>query len=246
MYDLVLRLKKGDQVLDELKTYFGMRKIHVEWGQVYLNNRPYYQRLILDQGYWVEGLYTVTSVEELRRMWNLPRPLALMVPVSISKIEDPYFYYFCDKLGLLVWSEMPACYEYDVEGAERLRREWTEAVLRDRSHPCIIAWVPINESWGVDQLAGKVMPEATAHLMALYYHTKSLDPTRLVVSNDGWEQALTDMLTIHEYTQDACDLKRRYVAFRQNRHQKAFSHNRLLLPEFDYDGVPILLRNSVV
>ncbi|NLJ87134.1 MAG: glycoside hydrolase family 2 [Firmicutes bacterium] len=242
LYDLVLRLKKGDQVLDELKTYFGMRKIHVERGQVYLNNRPYYQRLILDQGYWVEGLYTVTSVEELRRDVELTKAMGFNGTRKHQKIEDPYFYYFCDKLGLLVWSEMPACYEYDVEGAERLRREWTEAVLRDRSHPCIIAWVPINESWGVDQLAGKVMPEATAHLMALYYHTKSLDPTRLVVSNDGWEQALTDMLTIHEYTQDACDLKRRYVAFRQNRHQKAFSHNRLiLLPEFDYDGAPILV-----
>ena len=242
LYDLVLRLKSGDIVVDELKTYFGMRKIHVDRGQVYLNNKPYYQRLVLDQGYWVEGLYTVTSVEELKKDVELTKAMGFNGARKHQKIEDPYFYYYCDKLGLLVWSEMPACYEYDVAGAEALRREWTEAVMRDRNHPCIIAWVPINESWGVDQLAWKVMPEAVAYLMGLYYQTKSLDPTRLVVSNDGWEQALTDMLTIHEYTQDACDLRERYEAFKQNRHKKAFSHGRpIILPEFDYDGAPILV-----
>ncbi len=242
LYDLVLRLKSGDEVLDELSTYFGMRKVHVDRGQVYLNNKPYYQRLVLDQGYWVEGLYTVTSVEELKKDVELTKAMGFNGARKHQKIEDPYFYYYCDKLGLLVWSEMPACYEYDVLGAEALRREWTEAVMRDRNHPCIIAWVPINESWGVDQLGSKNTPEAAAHLMGLYYQTKSLDPTRLVISNDGWEQALTDMLTIHEYTQDACDLKRRYEAFKQNRHQKAFSHGRcIILPEFDYDGAPILV-----
>jgi beta-galactosidase/beta-glucuronidase len=242
LYDLVLRLKAGDKVLDELKTYFGMRKVHVEQGQVYLNNRPYYQRLILDQGYWVEGLYTAPSMEALRRDVELTKAMGFNGTRKHQKIEDPYFYYFCDKLGLLVWSEMPACYEYDVEGAERLRREWTEAVLRDRNHPSIVAWVPINEGWGVDQLKGRVMPEATAHLMGLYYQTKSLDPTRLVVSNDGWQHAKTDMLTIHEYIQDAYDLGQRYEAFKGNRHKTAFSHGLpILLPEFDYDGAPILV-----
>ena len=242
LYDLVVRLKSGDKTLDEIKTYFGMRKIHAERGQVYLNNRPYYQRLILDQGYWVEGLYTVTSIDELRKDVELTKAMGFNGARKHQKIEDPYFYYFCDKLGLLVWSEMPACYEYDVAGAERLRQEWTKAVLRDRNHPSIIAWVPINESWGVDQLSHKVMPEAVAHLVSLYYQTKSIDPTRLVVSNDGWEHALTDMLTIHEYTQDACDLRARYEIFKQNRHAKAFSHGRpTLLAEFDYDGAPILV-----
>ena len=242
LYDLVLRLKAGDKVLDELKTYFGMRKVHVQHGQVYLNNRPYYQRLILDQGYWVEGLYTAPSMEALRRDVELTKAMGFNGTRKHQKIEDPYFYYFCDKLGLLVWSEMPACYEYDVEGAERLRREWTEAVLRDRNHPSIVAWVPINEGWGVDQLKGRVMPEATAHLMGLYYQTKSLDPTRLVISNDGWQHAKTDVLTIHEYIQDACDLGQRYEAFKGNRHKTAFSHGLpILLPEFDYDGAPILV-----
>ncbi|NLA59244.1 MAG: glycoside hydrolase family 2, partial [Firmicutes bacterium] len=242
LYDLVLRLKAGDRVLDEISTYFGMRKVHVDRGQVYLNNRPYYQRLVLDQGYWVEGLYTAPSIEALKKDVELTKAMGFNGARKHQKIEDPYFYYYCDKLGLLVRSEMPACYEYDVTGAEALRREWTEAVLRDRNHPCIIAWVPINESWGVDQLFSKDMPAAVSHLMGLYYQTKSLDPTRLVVSNDGWQHALTDMLTIHEYTQDACDLRRRYEGFKENRHKTAFSHGRpILLPEFDYDGAPILV-----
>ena len=242
LYDLVLRLKCGDKVLDELKTYFGMRKVHIDRGQVYLNNKPCYQRLILDQGYWVEGLYTAPSAEALKKDVELTKAMGFNGARKHQKIEDPYYYYYCDKLGLLVWSEMPACYEYDVAGAEALRREWTEAVLRDRNHPCIIAWVPINESWGVDQLSRKVMPDPVFYLMGLYYQTKSLDPTRLVVSNDGWEHAVTDMLTIHEYTQDAGDLRRRYEAFKQNRHKTAFSHGRhTILPQFDYDGVPILV-----
>ncbi|NLK08162.1 MAG: glycoside hydrolase family 2 [Firmicutes bacterium] len=242
LYDLELKLKAKDKVVDQLTAYFGMRKVHIERGQVYLNNRPYYQRLILDQGYWVEGLYTVTSIEELKKDVELTKAMGFNGTRKHQKIEDPYFYYYCDKIGLLVWSEMPSCYEYTVEGAEALRREWTEAVMRDRNHPSIIAWVPINESWGVDKIMSKDMSTARAHLMGLYYQTKSIDPTRLVISNDGWEQALTDMLTIHEYTQDADELKRRYEDFKQNRHKAAFSHGRVtLLPEFEYDGAPILV-----
>lgn len=242
LYDLILRLKVNGNVMDEVKTYFGMRKIHTEHGQVYLNNKPYYQRLVLDQGYWPEGIYTAPSMEAIRKDVELTKAMGFNGARKHQKIEDPYYYYFCDKLGLLVWSEMPACYEYDEEGAARLRREWTEAVLRDRSHPSIIAWVPINEGWGVDQIRVKKKPEAVAHLMSLYYLTRSLDNTRLVVSNDGWQHAKTDMLTIHEYTQDAADLRRRYLEFRKNRHKAAFSPRLpILLPEFEYTGMPILV-----
>ena len=89
------------------------------------------------------------------------------------------------------------------------------------------------------------MPEATAHLMGLYYQTKSLDPTRLVVSNDGWQHAKTDMLTIHEYTQDKCDLKERYEAFREIDTRLPLYGLPILLPDFNYDGAPILVTEFV-
>lgn len=242
LYDLTLRLRVGDEVIDEIQTYFGMRKVHLEHGQVHLNNRPYFQKLVLDQGYWPEGLYTAPSVEAIRKDVELTKAMGFNGARKHQKIEDPYYYYFCDKLGLLVWSEMPAVYEYSEEGAENLRREWAQAVLRDRNHPCIIAWVPVNESWGVDQLREEVNPQAEAHLMALYYQTKSLDATRLVVSNDGWQHAKTDMVTIHEYTQDADDFRARYLRFRENRHMAAFSHRLpILLPGYDVGNAAILV-----
>lgn len=242
LYDLTLRLRRGGEVVDEVKTYFGMREIHAARGQIFLNNRPLYQRLVLDQGYWPEGLYTAPSVDAIRRDVELTKAMGFNGARKHQKIEDPYYYYFCDRLGLLVWSEMPACYEYSEAGAANLRQEWAAAVQRDRNHPSIIAWVPINESWGVDQLKGYAHRQAEAHLMALYYETHSLDGTRLVVSNDGWQQARTDLLTIHEYTQDAADLRARYARFRANRHAAAFSHRLpILLPDHEYDGAPILV-----
>ncbi|MGI6543977.1 MAG: glycoside hydrolase family 2 protein [Limnochordia bacterium] len=242
LYDLTIRVKVAGEVVDEVGTYFGMRKVHAERGQVFLNNRAYYQRLVLDQGYWEEGLYTAPTHEAIRQDVEQTKAMGFNGARKHQKIEDPYYYYYADKLGLLVWSEMPACYEYDEEGAERLRREWIQAVKRDRNHPCIIAWTPLNESWGVDQLQRRKQTQIISYMLELYHLTKSLDPTRLVISNDGWQHALTDLLTIHEYTQDPTDLKRRLEAFSQNPHAAVFSHGvYTLLQEFPYNGAPILV-----
>jgi len=242
LYDLVLTLKHEGQVVDEIKTYFGMREVTSRHGQVYLNGRACYQRLVLDQGYWDEGIYTPLSIDDLKKDVELIKSLGFNGVRKHQKIEDPYFYYYCDKLGLLVWSEMPACYEYSEAGASNLRREWTEAVIRDRNHPSIIAWVPINESWGVDQLTRTMDPRIIAYLESLYYHTRSLDHTRLVVSNDGWQHGTTDLVTIHEYTQNASELTRRYQAFSDNPNATTFSHNLpTLLAGFDLTDQPIIV-----
>lgn len=242
LYDLVLCLRRGDETVDEVKTYFGMRKVHVADGQFFLNNRRYYQRLVLDQGYWAEGLYTAPSAESIRRDVELIKAMGFNGVRKHQKIEDPYFYYYCDKLGLLVWSEMPAAYEFSEEGARSVMYEWQAAVRRDRNHPCIVAWVPLNESWGVDVLNERTCPRAEAHLMALYYATHALDGTRPVISNDGWHQVRTDIVTIHEYTQDADDLAARLRRFLEDSHYVAFSHDRpVLLPGYEVDGAAILL-----
>lgn len=242
LYDLEVRVYRDGRVVDAVRTYFGMRKVHVADGVFYLNNRRYYQRLILDQGYWKEGLYTAPSAEALRRDVELTKAMGFNGARKHQKIEDPYFYYYCDKLGLLVWSEMPAMYEYSEVGAQNLISEWQRAVLRDRSHPCIVAWVPTNESWGVDQLTRRSYPRAEAHLMTAYYATHALDGTRPVVSNDGWQHALTDLVTIHEYTQEWEELKARQEAFLNNPLATTFTHgNPTLLPGYDNSDAPILV-----
>lgn len=242
LYDLVVRLLKDGQVIDEVRTYFGMRKVEVVGNEFFLNNRRYYQRLVLDQGYWREGLYTAPSVDALRRDVELTKAMGFNGARKHQKIEDPYYYYYCDRLGLLVWSEMPAAYEYTERGGQNVLAEWQRAVLRDRSHPCIVAWVPVNEGWGVDQLKSRVHGRAEAHLLALYYATHALDGTRPVISNDGWQHAQTDLITIHEYTQDWEQLGANIAAYLADPSATTFTHGlRTLLPGYEDQKAPILI-----
>lgn len=245
LYDLKITLSKSGTVLDTVSTYFGMRKIETRGNKIYLNNQPYYLRMVLDQGYWPDGIYTPEKVEDFEWDVKFMKDCGFNGVRKHQKIEDPYFYYYCDKLGLLVWAEMPSRYIYDETGAMNIVNEWQRVVRRLYNFPSIMAWVPMNESWGVEQLREGEHRRAQAHLDALYYLTKSLDDTRLVVSNDGWQQATTDLITIHEYTQDHADLTRRYEKWKSDRNEAdgpAFSHRfPILLPGYEYKGQPILI-----
>lgn len=208
LYDVVVDLTGPDgTVRDSVQTYVGMRKIEVRDGRVYLNGRHLYQRLVLDQGYFPGGLLTAASDKELRRDIELAKELGFNGARKHQKVEDPRWLYWADKLGFLVWSEMPSAYRYSPVMVERVAREWTSVVARDRSHPCIVTWVPMNESWGVPQLSS--VPEQRELLLALYHLTRALDRTRPVVSNDGWEHALTDICAVHDY-RDAQALRADY------------------------------------
>jgi beta-galactosidase/beta-glucuronidase len=245
LYDVKFTLLKGERVLDEVQTYTGMRKVHAEKGRIYLNNEPYYLRMVLDQGFWPEGVYTAPSVEAIRYDVDMTKKFGFNGARKHQKFEDPYYYYFCDKLGLLVWGEMPAPYIYDEEVCQNITAEWQRLVIQHYNHPSLMAWVPVNESWGVDQLTQPQHaddPRLVHYMVMLYHLTKSLDPTRLVVGNDGWHQAETDIVAIHDYTQDADDLGRKYAAFKQDRHSRAFTHgHQILLSGYRYQGQPIMI-----
>jgi hypothetical protein len=123
-------------------------------------------------------------------------------------VEDPRFLYWCDRLGLMVWGEMANAYTFSPDAISHLTREWIEAVERDRSHPCIIAWVPFNESWGVPNLENDASQRS--YVQTLYHLTKALDPTRPVIGNDGWEHVVGDIWGIHDYALDGDTLRERY------------------------------------
>ena len=196
------------ELIDTVRSYTALRSVGTTGGHFMLNGRPYYLRLVLDQGYWPDTGLTPPSDEALRRDVELVKAMGFNGVRKHQKLEDPRFLYWADTLGLVVWGEMPSAYRFTNPAIERLTREWMDAIERDYSHPCIITWVPFNESWGVPDLPAIA---AQRHwVQALYHLTRTLDTTRPVVGNDGWESAATDIVGIHDYDADAARLARRY------------------------------------
>lgn len=209
LIDARVRLLRGDEVLDEVLSYTALRNVSVEQRHFMLNGRPFYMRMVLDQGYWPESVMTAPSDAALRRDIELIKAMGFNGVRLHQKIECPRFLYWADVLGLLVWEEMPAAYRFTDRSVQRLIREWTEVVNRDYSHPCIAVWVPFNESWGVPDLIEKATHRSC--VQALYHLTKTLDSTRPVIGNDGWESTATDIVGIHDYDDDPKRLSERYA-----------------------------------
>jgi beta-galactosidase/beta-glucuronidase len=203
-----IQLVRGSEVIDHLQSYTAIRSISTQRERLLLNGRPFNMRLVLDQGYWPESFLTAPSDEALKRDVELAKEMGFNGVRKHQKIEDPRYLYWADKLGLLVWEEMPSAYRFTARAIRRTIKEWTEAIERDASHPCIVMWVPFNESWGVPDLA--TVPATRDAVAALYHLTKTLDPTRLVIGNDGWESSATDVIGMHDYDGDPKHLRVRY------------------------------------
>lgn len=203
------------ELVDEARSYTALRSIGVQGDRFVLNGRPYLLRMILDQGYWPDTGLTAPDDEALRTDVELVKAMGFNGVRKHQKIEDPRYLYWSDKLGLLVWEEMPSAYRFTKSSVERLAREWIEVIDRDISHPCIVAWVPFNESWGVPDLPDS--PAQRHYVQALYHLTKTLDPTRPVIGNDGWESVATDIIGIHDYEGEPERIVRRYGAEEQAR-----------------------------
>jgi beta-galactosidase/beta-glucuronidase len=198
------------QLVDQVTSYAALRTFAVDGDRLVLNGRPYPLRMVLDQGYWPESGLTPPDDAALKRDVELTRAMGFNGARKHQKIEDPRYLYWADRLGLLVWEEMPSAYRFTPESIQRVTRQWLEVLKRDISHPCIIAWVPFNESWGVPNLPESV-PEQN-YVQALYHLTKTIDPTRPVIGNDGWESVTTDIIGIHDYDHRIKSLQERYQA----------------------------------
>ncbi|PZE20052.1 glycoside hydrolase family 2 protein [Paenibacillus xerothermodurans] len=245
LFDVTLTLKQDDQTLDQLQSYFGLRKIHTEHGMVYLNNKPYYQKLVLDQGYWPEGLLTAPSDEALRKDVELAKAMGFNGCRKHQKVEDPRFLYWADRLGFLVWGECPASPSYSTDAVGRLTREWMEIMERDFNHPSLVAWVPLNESWGVPLVSHDRQQQH--HSLAMYHLIKSLDPTRPVISNDGWELTQSDICAVHNYNHGEPEETDKYAYFKQSLSTKEHilrsrpARRGVYANGFSHRGEPILL-----
>lgn len=239
LIDVEVTLIHDGKKYDTVSTYFGMRKIHVCGEEIYLNNSPLYQRLVLDQGYWPEGLMTAPSDEAIRRDVEMTKGLGFNGARKHQKIEDPRYYYWADKLGLLVWGEMPSNYDFTPEGQRMLLSELQAFVRRDYNHPCIVTWIPFNESWGVHEIAGDSRQKS--FVKAVYYLLRSLDESRLVGSNDGWEQLeLTDFCGIHDYDISPENFATRYMDIEKTM-RGSVNFKPIYAAGEQYNGVPVLI-----
>jgi len=203
LYDLVAVLKLGGRTIDRVESYFGMRKISLGkddkgFTRLLLNNQPYFQFGPLDQGFWPDGLYTAPTDEALRFDIEMTKKLGFNLARKHVKIEPERWYYWCDKLGLLVWQDMPSGDNYirpnepditrSTESGQEFEQELKALVQGRGNHPCIVMWVPFNEGWGQWE---------TARIVA---QLKQLDPSRLVNNASGWtDRGVGDVNDLHKY-----------------------------------------------
>jgi beta-galactosidase/beta-glucuronidase len=228
--------------VDSVQSYFGLRSVGIANGRFLLNDRPVFVRSVLEQGYWPKSHLTAPSADALKHEVELIKSLGFNAVRIHQKIEDPRFLYWADHLGLMVWGEIANAYEYNAQAVDRLTREWLSAVKRDRSHPCIVTWVPINESWGVSDIA--IRRDQQDFATSLYYLTKAIDQTRPVISNEGWEHTISDIWGFHDYTQFKAHLAERYgtrEAIERTLTEMRPTRKRLLLRPEDRRGQPVML-----
>ena len=199
LYDVVFELKDAaGKTVDRAESYFGMRKIHTEGNKIYLNNEPYYQRLVLDQGFYPDGIWTAPSDEALKRDIELSMAAGFNGARLHQKVFEERFYYWADKLGYLTWGEAPSwgLDANDVEAARNFISEWRNLVVRDMNHPSLVTWTPFNEEFWPDET------QYPRFVTDIYTLTKQLDPSRPINTVSGGIHIKTDIWTEHHYEQD--------------------------------------------
>jgi Beta-galactosidase/beta-glucuronidase len=207
LYDLSFELEKDNKVIDSVTSYFGLRKISWDDNAILINNIPVFQRLVLDQGFYPDGIYTAPTDEDLKKDIEISMGLGFNGARMHEKVFDPRYIYWADKLGYMVWGEH-ANWGLDITtpiGLERFLPEWVEAVERDFNHPSIVGWCPFNETWDTNGTR-----QDNEVLKNIYLVTKSLDNTRPVIDTSGNYHVITDIFDIHDYEQAPEVFKARY------------------------------------
>lgn len=242
LYDVKVLLSEGNHVVDTIYSYFGLRDICCKNGQILLNGRPLFERLVLDQGYWKDSGPTPPDEEALIKDIDQTLALGYNGVRKHQKVEDERYLYWADKKGLLVWSEMGASYEFCDDAIADFTKQWMEVVRDNYNHPSIITWTPFNESWGIREIMTNQKEQALTE--AIYYLTKSFDLMRPVIVNDGWEHTISDIITLHDYTADGEEFYHRYSSFFEQmmRNELYPGGARAAFADgFAYKGQPIMI-----
>ena len=242
LYDARFTLYKDGKPVDRVGSYFGMRKIETDEKGIRLNNSPIYLKMILAQNYWAHSGYTMPDEAAAERDIAFAKAAGFNGLRIHQKIEDERFLALCDTEGMLIWGEFPAAYEFCDVAVKRTVAEWTDALVQQYNHPSIIAWVPFNESWGLPGVFTD--PAMQQFTCGIYGLTKAYDPMRPVITNDGWEHTVSDIITLHDYDGVVETMDKRYAdglkAILDNRvahgnYKYAFAQG------YSYKGQPIII-----
>lgn len=207
LHDVEFTLAREGVKSDVVKSYFGMRDISIEGNKVLINGKSVFQRLVLDQGFYPDGIYTAPTDAALKKDIELSLAMGFNGGRLHQKVFEPRFLYWADKLGYMVWGEYPSwgLDSTHVEALERVLPEWMECLERDFNHPSIVGWCPFNET-----------PNNARHslLRTVYLATKAIDPTRPVIDASGYLHVETDIFDVHDYEQDPVKMAARYDDFK--------------------------------
>lgn len=240
LYDLKLELVDNTRVIDSVSSYAGLRKFHIEGNTFYLNDKPIFLRFVLDQGFYPDGIWTAPSDAALKADIELSIAVGFNGARLHQKVFEERFHYWADKLGYLTWAEFAdwgGAHSFaNPQGVLNLEGEWRDAVLRDRNHPSILAWTPLNETRGAASSQYEAYSRSVYSLVAM---TRALDPTRPINDASGYVHVLTDIFTVHDYDQNIETFKERYASIDPEHPEKAF----VRFPEISvpYEGQPYVV-----
>ena len=209
LYDIVYTLGE-----DTVNSYFGLRSVSVDDMAICLNGKPVFQRLVLDQGFYPDGIYTAPTDEDLKQDILLSQKIGFNGARLHEKVFEERYLYWADKLGYLVWGEYPNWGFYYTKDSyiQYMLPEWIEEVERDFNHPALVGWCPFNETWDMDGCK-----QSDYVLRQIYQVTKALDPTRPCIDTSGNFHVITDIYDVHDYEQDPAALAEHYAPMAEDK-----------------------------
>ena len=214
LYEIRFSLYENGDIIDQIETYFAFRELEMKMSGLYINNKRYFQKLVLMQGFWKESGYTAPSDNAFEYDIKTAKEMGFNGGRMHIKAEDPRFYYAADRLGFLIWGEAPSFYKFTKNAISAFRKEWSDIVMRDALHPSIVVWVLGNESWGMRDIENS--KEIQSWLNEVFDFTKKLDSTRPIIGNDGWEHLKRDLFTFHSYEHNPKKLEKDWMKARNN------------------------------
>ena len=205
LYDVRFTLVVGGKDVDTVDSYFGIRRVDIDGYKVRINGRSVFQRLVLDQGFYPDGIYTAPTDADLQRDIELSMAVGFNGARLHQKVFEERFLYHADKLGYIVWGEY-ASWGVRISDPQTLHEflpQWLESVERDYNRPCVIGWCPYNETWDDRRKNGTSMQQLNTNISLVYEATKAADPTRIVIDTSGnYHTGKTDVYDVHDYNQN--------------------------------------------